>query len=137
MADNYINKTDAKEIVLHFYKLKGWRPDANMGRSINTVTALLKKGFTKEEITSVIDYVMTQGKVDVHSIGYFNHCINTVLAKIKQEQLAEQARKIKAEARVTPKEVDNGSTNRNKEKLARDNSKPNIGKKYNFDLFEG
>jgi len=126
MADNHINVTDAKDIALYFYTMKGWRPDANMGRSINTVKGMLKNGYTKDEIISVIDYVFEHVPVDVYSIGYFNHCINETLSKIKKEN---ERKLSKTEQQKAPLLLYGGN------KLSRNDSQSNVGTKYNFDLF--
>ena len=133
MANNHINPTDAKDIALHFYDKKGWRVDANMGRTVNTVKSLLKYGYTKDEIISVVDYVMDKTKKDIRSFGYFNYVMNEVLDKIKQSD----AKQSNLKQPLPPvKEMSSESTKHNKQKLSSRNSKSNVGKKYNFDMFE-
>ena len=136
MASNRVNPTEAKDVALHFYKMKGWNPDAKMGKTINIVKSMMRNGFTKDQIISAIDYSFAHAKVDIYSIGFISYTINESLDSINKEKVAEQARAERAKlVPPKPKGVDNGSSERNKNKL-RNNGKSNVGKKYNFDMFE-
>lgn len=135
MGDNSVNPTDAKTIALHFYDRKGWRPDGNIGRTVNTAKSLLRYGYTVEEVLSVIDYTFDKLNINVYSIGYFNKSINSTLERMKKENKPKTP---KVEYPLPTKtEEDNGSSERNKNKISRLNGQSNIGKKYNFDMFEG
>jgi len=136
MADNRVNPTEAKDVALYFYKKKDWKADARMGRAVNTVKSMMKNGFTKDQIISAIDYLFATTKVDIFSIGFISYNINEALDKLNKDRLADEARAERAKlVTPTPKGVDDGSSERNKQKLDR-NSKSNIGKKYNFDMFK-
>lgn len=136
MAGHFVSVTDAKEVALHFYKCQGRRPDARMGRTVNTAKAMLKNGFTKEEIIAATDYLFEKAKVDIYSIGYIATCINDALEQIKRIELEKEAKQQKLNIPKPSVEVSNDSSERNRAKLERANSKSNVGKKYNFDMFE-
>ena len=136
MGDYFINATDAKDVALHFYKRKNWRPDAILGRTVNTAKSILSNGYSKTEIISVIDYLFDTSHVDIYSIGYVSHCINDVLDKIKKQNLQAEAKQQQQNIPKPSVEVNSESTERNRNKFTRANSQSNVGAKYNFDLFK-
>lgn len=132
------NGTDAKDVVLHFLKWKDWRvTPTHMVQGIPRVKSLLKAGFTKDEIISVIDYVMDKkGPTNVYSIGYFNSCINETLDKIKAEQQVAVAKEEKNKNIDLPKEDFNASTSNNRTKAERLGNKSSFGTKSFSDMFK-
>jgi len=138
------NGTHAKDVALHFMKATGVEraTPAIFGRTIAQVKNLMEHGYTKEEIISVIDFVVSSG-VKMYSIGYINSCINDVLAKIATQEHTSKAAQIKEELAKKHAEerkavsADVESANRNAEKARRFGVQSRIGKKFNFDMFEG
>ena len=138
------NGTDAKDVALHFVQQTNVEriTPAIMSKTINQAKNLLNSGYTKQEIVSVIDYVLTKG-THMHSIGYVSTCINDVLREIEKQRLLDEAVKVKKEinARATEKQsevnVDVESAERNRLKANRFGVQSGFGEKYSFDMFEG
>ena len=138
------NGTHAKDIALYYLKITNVErvTPAIVGKTISQAKGLLSAGYSKEEITSVIDRVIAKGVV-MYSFGYINTCINDVLREIKQEEQLKKARIIQQqiidEQAKDRKEVthDDESAKRNAEKARRANIQSRKRKKFDFDMFEG
>jgi hypothetical protein len=139
------NGTDAKDIALHFIDLTmGRATPAIIAKTVNQAKVLLASDYTKEEIISVIDYIVANKSVTMYSLGYVNACINSVLREINLEQDKQKANKLKQTIKtsfakqITPKEVvvNDDSTQRNKNKCARFGVQPRVRTKPYLDLFE-
>lgn len=141
------NPTDAKTLALHFLDLTTKRMTPQIiARTIIQVKAVLAQGYTVEEVTKVIDYVLAR-KAGVYSFGYISSAINDSLRELE----AEEARiRYQAEAKVAHAELAStmqesrgrvtevdDSTERNKRKAKRSNIQSRFGKKSYFDMFEG
>lgn len=117
-----------------------------MARTINQVKNLLSHGYTKEEITSVIDYAIMEKKIDVYSFGFFSVSINSLLheIKVKQEEdrikeEKEKVRQMNTTVQSSQKgEVENSgeSSERNREKARRLSIQSRKRTESYFDLFE-
>jgi hypothetical protein len=137
------NGTDAKEVALYFLNetTDGRATSAIIAKTISQTKSILKAGYTKEEIISVIDFCLKRG-VTMYSIGYVSTCINDCLREIKKEEEKEKARLIKEEQAKQQAENrkavtrDDESTKRNAEKARRIGIQSRLGKKFDFDMFE-
>ena len=137
MENNNINPTHAKDIALHFYDRKGWRVGSKhatspFGKTVNQAKKLLSYNYSKQEIIEVIDYIFDNMDKEIYSLGFVNYVINDVLDKIKVMKMKQEQNKQVTEVVNNTDET----TERNKRKLDRLNSQSNIGKEYNFDMFE-
>lgn len=143
------NGTDAKEIAVHFINLTETRATPQiMAKTINQAKSLLESNYTKEEVLSVLDYVILEKKIDVYSLGYVNSCINDVLREIKalqqekeKQEAKEQFRKESASIQTSQQsevKEDDESTERNRQKAERQRShiQSRLGEKFDFDLFK-
>ena len=134
------NGTHAKEIALHFLSLINRAPNRNnMAQTIKLAKALMEDGYTYEEIMRVTNHVIQTRKVDIYSFGYIVRCMDEVL---EQMRASEQAVIIKAKSdeaifKQRSEVKPDDSTERNRRKANRTNPQSRIGKKFNFDMFEG
>ena len=142
------NGTHAKEIALHFINLTNGRATPQiMKKTVSQAKSLLTSGYTKEEIVSVIDFLIITKKLDIFSLGYINASINDALreiAKTKEIEEKEKAKEairqqIESQQASIRSEVakDDESTKRNREKARRIGVQSRFGKKFDFDMFEG
>ena len=137
------NGTIAKDIALYFLNMTTDRYTPSMvAKTVKQAKQLLEAGYTKEEIISVIDYIVTKTNVKMYSLGYVNCCINKVLDKINEEEKAKQIQEIIEQAKKEQAtafdrgDIDNGSTRRNREKVNRLNVQSRVGKKFDFDMLK-
>jgi len=137
------NGTDAKDIALHFLKITGKRTTPQIvSKAIIQAKSMLESLYTKNEIISVIDYIIDQKKIEMYSLGYVGACINDVLREMNKsvvdetvihelDQLASEQSKERSEVIVSHE-----SGERNRKRAERNNSKCRFRKKFNFDMFE-
>ncbi len=138
------NPTDAKTVAFYFLDstTDGRYTQAIIAKTVNQAKNLLKVGYTVSEICETIDYVARRG-VKMHSFGYLNLCIQDTLREINKTKLSEQAAREMQKLADLEKEkqgevnVDVESSERNREKARRIGLQSRVGKKYNFDMFEG
>jgi hypothetical protein len=137
-----VNGTDAKGVALYFLEQTTDSPLTSMQikKTIAQAKLILADGFTKQEICSVIDHMLTK-KINMYSIGYIRAVMPDALKEIEKLILAEKGKRIreemeKAVAVSEVKKVDE-STERNREKTERFGVQSRLGKKHHFDLFEG
>jgi len=124
---------DAKEIALHFIKRTDGRATPSIiARSILTAKEVLLSGYSKEEVISVIDYVLDIKKVPMYSLGYVSVCINSILKEINKESTRQRANQIRKDhetsfAEVKQKEVvyNDESKKRNQDRSSRLGLQPN------------
>lgn len=136
------NGTDAKDIALHFLRATGVEraTPAIIARTIRTAKSILASGYSKQEILSVIDYIVDVKKIHMYSIGYVSTVINDVLKELSEKEATKKVREeIKQQRLDVGNEVtdDNGSTERNRDKARGLGIQSRFGKKHNFDMFEG
>lgn len=144
MSNAKPNGTDAKDIALHFLRETGVErvTPAIIAKTISQAKNILKAGYTKEEIISVIDHVINRG-VTMYSIGYVSHAINDVLRDIEEKELKAKAKlvaqQLQEEQAKSRSEVtsDGESATRNQDKARRFGVQSRVGKKFDFDMFEG
>lgn len=137
------NGTHAKDIALYFLREIGADMKPNtVGRTIAQAKRILEKGYTKEEIISVIDEIIRRG-VKMYSIGFVEVSIGDVLAEIREEKQAKEVKKnineeIKALQEKTRAKVrsDEASKERNRRKAERFGSQSRFREKFNLDMFE-
>ena len=141
------NGTDAKDIALYFIDITSTRTTpAIVAKTIIQAKELLKHNYTKEEIISVIDYLIDVKKVNIYSLGYISSSINDTLREINEikkreialKQIQETKEKLAIAFESTRNEVsDNSKTGeRNREKASRTSFQSRLGEKFNFDMFE-
>lgn len=137
------NGTDAKDVALHFLKITGVEraTPAIVAKTIVQAKSILKSGYSKEEIVSVIDHIVEKG-VRMYSLGYVSHAIHDALEEIKELRIKEEATRIakrlqeeqiKSRSEVTS---DGESSERNRNKAQRFGVKPWKRAKFDFDMFE-
>lgn len=136
-----INGTQAKEIALYFIERTTERATpAIIAKTITQAKSLLKCGYTKKEITDVIDYLIDTKHVTLYSLGYVNSAINNILLEIKKEKNKQKKTIpptfIQTHIERNEVELDDETTKRNKSKLNRFGIQPRLGKKFTFDMFE-
>jgi hypothetical protein len=136
--------TDAKDIALHFIKLTTGRATPSiMAKTIIQAKSLLSSGYTKEEILSVIDYLLKIKGMDIYSLGYVSSAINNVLKEMNKEKDKQKSAEIKEQMKQTSesniKEViaSDESTQRNRDKSNGFGIQPRFGEKSFSDLFKG
>lgn len=138
---------DAKEIAFHFFDATQTRATKSIiARTIVQAKSILNDGYTKEEIISVIDYLIKVKKVELYSIGYISSAINNVLREVKKQQdsetrilIAEQTQQeISAtiENQRNEVKINDESSQRNQDKLNRFGVQPRFGKEFDFDMFK-
>lgn len=137
------NGTDAKGIALHFIDSTTQKATRQiMSKTILQAKSLLESGYTKDEIISVIDFVINEKHVDMYSLGYVNASINDVLREIKQkksveeskaksEEIQKQLTSVQEEQRNEVKD-DGESTQRNRSKIDRFGTQSRFGKYDSF-----
>lgn len=137
------NGTHAKDIALHFINVTAGRATpAIMKKTVNQAKSLLRSGYTKDEIISVIDYIIKKKGIQIYSLGYINASINDVLKELKLEDIKEKHKNLEGlledEQRKQRNEVrdDGESTQRNRNKADGFGVQSGFGKKFDFDLFE-
>lgn len=122
---------DAKEVALYFIKKKDWKPvSALIVKSIQQAKAMLKAGFTKEDIIKAIDYIIDVEGVDIYSLGYLNVSINDIMDKLKVLEVKNAKFEIREEVK------NDGSTSNNQRKANRLGTKSRLRESYHFDMFE-
>lgn len=133
-----VNGTDAKDIALHFIELTtGKATPSIIAKTIQQAKNLLKYGYTKTEIISVIDYLITVKHVDLFSLGYVNTSINNVLREIKNNKPKTTSHPTFQTYQDRNEVMANDeSTNRNKSKLNRFGVKSRFGEEFAIDMFE-
>jgi len=148
MSDKLIkpDPTDAKTLTLHFLELTNNELNTpNIQRTIVQVKGVLAKGYTVEQITKVIDHVLE--RTMIYSFGYIAKVIDKVLAEINEKEEQERT-KVLAEAAIRQQEQSNAerrgkvdefdeSTERNRNKAGKFGVQSRLGKKFDFDMFEG
>lgn len=138
------NGTVAKDIALYFLDLTTDRYTPSViAKTINQAKQLLEADYTKEEIISVIDYVLDNAKTKIYSLGYINHCINDVLRNINEQkekeiikELIEQAKIEQASTIDDGSEVIDESKERNRQKVERTCIQSRVREKFDFNLLE-
>lgn len=139
--------SDARLIAFHYFdKTKSKTTKAIMTKTIGQAKSLLTDGYTVEEITNVIDYIIDVKKINMYSLGYVNYSINNILREIVKskeiqykQKLADETNKQIASTNESSRnevKIDDKSTNRNKNKLERFGVQPRFGEEFNFDMFE-
>lgn len=135
--------TVAKDIALYFIEQAvGRATPAIIKKTIVQAKSLMQHGYTKEEIISVIDYILKIKKTNMYSLGYVSASINDILMEIKkikaQEEVKQQKELIKEGLKSIKCEVikDCSSTKRNRDKADRLGIKSRFGEKSISDLFE-
>lgn len=135
------NGTHAKDIALYFLEKTEQRYTASIiARTVNQAKTLLSADYSKDEIISVIDYIVDKSDVDMYSLGYLNSNINRILRLVKKEDTKEEVEKQKKESvNISLKrEVVNvdESNNRNKDRINRYGIQSRKRKEYNFDMLK-
>ena len=83
--------SDANKMAKYFIdKTAGRATPAIMKKTHAQAKTLLQSGYSKEEITKVIDFLIDEKKINIYSLGYVNTCINNVLNTIKKKELQEK-----------------------------------------------
>jgi UDP-N-acetylmuramoylalanine-D-glutamate ligase len=140
------NGTVAKDIALHFVNATNQRVTPHiMRKTIQQAKSLLSSGYEKDEIISVIDFLLKHKSANMYSLGYVNASINDILREMKEmeekERLEQVRKEIAEQQSVQRSEVVNHaeSTERNRKKAERIGTgvQSRLGKKFNFDMFEG
>lgn len=138
------NGTVAKDIAIYFLDMTTDRYTPSMvAKTIIQAKQLLESGYKKDEIISVIDYIINKTNINMYSLGYVNSAINDVLKKIEEENKQEEVRKILEQARLEQattvedrgEEVDE-SSKRNREKFNRNNLQSRKRTKFDFNMLE-
>lgn len=142
-----VNGTHAKDITLHFLKA-AQQPitKRSMAQGIQLTKTMLANGYSKDDIIRVIDHVVER-TANVYSMGYITRCIEDTLDELRAVDEAE-SRKREADSLVKQNEseiaklrdevVNDESTQRNRRKAAnRAELQSRLGKKFDFDMFEG
>lgn len=101
--------------------------------------ALLKQGYTVEQITNAIDYIVDVKKFKPYSFGYISKSIKDVLETLHRQTIAEEEKRKMDELHTNHQEVNsNGEIGeRNRNKSERYGVQPRFGEKLDFNLFEG
>jgi UDP-N-acetylmuramoylalanine-D-glutamate ligase len=140
------NGTVAKDIALHFVNATNQRVTPHiMRKTIQQAKSLLSSGYKKDEIISVIDFLIKHKSANMYSLGYVNASINDILREMKEmeekERLEQVRKEIAEQQSVQRSEVVNHaeSTERNREKAKRIGTglQSRLGKKFDFHMFEG
>jgi hypothetical protein len=131
--------TDAKDIAIHFLKMKDYPlSKTNIAKNIVQAKTLLCKGYTKDEIIAVLDKAIGNNP-NIYSLAYIQYCIDEMAKEIKSKAVKQE---IQAEAKTEfakrQQEVnpDSESCNRNRNKLERFGVKSRLREKFDFDMFK-
>lgn len=144
------NGTIAKEVAVYFLEMTNQRfTPSIMSKTIVQAKQLLEAGYTEDEITKSIDWVLNKTSVIMYSLGYINTTINKILKNIEEEEneeeLSEKMKRYKEDMEKYQQELvkkegekqeDDKSRNRNKEKANRFGDATGFGKKHSFDMLE-
>lgn len=134
------NGTHAKEVAIYFLdKTQDKYTPAIIAKMINQVKNIMSCGYNKEEIISVIDYLIDVKGVKIYSLGYINSAINDTLEVIKKETYNSKVEEMLNKEREVTEEVkvNEDSNQRNREKSERFGTNTRFGEKHNFDMLEG
>lgn len=138
----------ATEIALHFIKVTEIRTTPLIiKKTTNQAKSLLSNGYTKEEIISVIDYIINNKKATMYSLGYISASINNMLieinkskkqieSKIKSDEIKTSLASIQDRDRDEVKTSDE-STQRNRNKSNRFGIESRFREESFSDLFKG
>lgn len=138
----------AKEITFHFLKLTQQRAtSASIKKHITQSKAILKAGFTRDEILEVMEHVILIKKIDVYSLGYINACIVDVLRELNKLKEQDEMNRLKEEVKrqeqiaianqATEVIVNDDSTERNRQKARAFSDLSRKRTKFDLDMFEG
>lgn len=139
--------TQAKDVALYFIDVTAGNYDPDkIARTIKQVKVLMERGYTKEEIIAVIDYIIDR-KAGIYSFGYILSAIEDVMAKLREMEAEIRAKleveRVRRELTSTIEgqraevSVDDESAKRNRDKAERIKLQSRFGAKYDFDMFEG
>lgn len=135
--------TIAKEIAIYFLDKTADRfTPSVVAKTIIQTKTILESGYSKDEILSVIDYIIDVKKVDMYSIGYVSHAINDILKEMNKEEeikkLREERKKQSEAFKSQEKEVevDLESKQRNQSKLDRFGTESRKREEPYSDLFK-
>lgn len=139
------NGTDAKAIALHFIEQTTGRATPNIiSKTIVQAKSLLNCGYEKNEIISVIDFLLNKG-IQMYSLGYVSTCINNILREMEQIKADEDTKRAVEEMKQEMKtmatnnevKINDESAQRNRNKARSFGIQSRFGEKHSFDMFEG
>ena len=139
--------TQAKDVALYFIDVTAGNYDPpKIAKTIKLVKVLMERGYTKEEIKAVIDYIIDR-KPGIYSFGYIISAFDDVMSKLREieaekraQQEIERVRKeltSTIEGQRVEVRVDGESAERNRDKAERIKLQSRFGEKFDFDMFEG
>lgn len=132
--------TIAKEIALYFTDLcKIEQTPSNMSRTVRQAKTLLSKEYSKEDILTVINYIVNNKNTKIYSFGYISVVIDDILEEMaakKQEVKIKEEMNEYLSKNMEVVQNDHPSTERNRNKSSRFGVQSRFGEKYNFDMFK-
>lgn len=134
------NPTEAKDVALYFLEESTVQEPTPyiIGKTIKQVKDLMEKGYTKQDIMDVIDYLVAHGK-KMYSFGYILTMMEVTMKaiQVKREAILQKVLLDEiARTNMNEVKVDAESAERNRSKADRFGIKSREREKYHFDMFE-
>lgn len=131
---------NATDVYFYFIKkIKGEErvSKTEISKGITQAKRLLIN-YDANDIIRTIDYLIDVKKANVYAFGYISAAIDDTLKVLREIDEKERLKELVAEQtkllNLAVEEIQDDSTNRNKEKVIGGSNKCRVGKKFDFDL---